>query len=119
MKAPADVRKIALKVPNEALDMLNISTTNRDITIAPAKVGSVTLGSNGGNVLFEELNVENSVALSAKNGNISGTIVGGFDDCSISCSIKKGESSLPAEKKSGAKKLTVSMNNGDVDVDFV
>lgn len=119
VKAPVDVRKITLKVPNVELDMLNISTTNADVTLAPVSVGSAALGSNGGNILFEELNVESSVNLSAKNGNIGGTIVGGYDDFSISCSIKKGESSLPAEKESGAKKLTVSMNNGDVDIDFI
>lgn len=119
VKAPVDVRKITFKVPNVELDMLNISTTNADVTLAPVSVGSVALGSNGGNILFEELNVESSVNLSAKNGNIGDTIVGGYDDFSISCSIKKGESSLPAEKESGAKKLTVSMNNGDVDIDFI
>ena len=117
-KAPSDTRKIILKLPNGALDSLSISTTNEDISLTPMNVGSITLESNGGNILFEKLNAESSVNLNAKNGNISGTIVGSYDDYSVSCSIKKGESNLPSEKEGGTKKLIVSINNGDVDVNF-
>lgn len=117
-KTPSDARKITLKVPNGVSD-LSISTTNEDITLAPVSVGSITLESNGGNISFEKMNAESSVNLNAKNGNIGGTIVGSYDDYSVSCSIKKGESNLPAEKDGGTKKLIVSINNGDVDVNFV
>lgn len=119
VKAPSDVRKIILKVPNGDLDSLSISTTNENIALTPVNIGNVTLGSNGGNISFEKLNVENSVTLDAKNGNISGTIVGGYDDYSVYCSIKKGESNLPTEKEGGVKKLVVSTNNGNIDVSFV
>lgn len=118
-KSSSDVRKITLKVPNGDLDSLSISTTNEDIILMPVNVGNITLDSNGGNISFEKLNAESSVALNAKNGNISGTIVGGYDDYTISCSVKKGESNLPKEKESGVKKLVVSINNGDIDVNFV
>lgn len=118
-KAPSDARKITLKVPDGDLNSLSISTTNEDITLAPVNVGSVTLGSNGGNISFKKLNAESSVTLNAKNGNIGGTIIGSYDDYSVSCSIKKGESNLPAEKEEGTKKLIVSINNGDIDFDFV
>lgn len=118
-KAPSDTRKITLKVPNEALDSLSIFTTNEDITLVPVNVGDVTLESNGGNISFEKLNAQSSVNLKAKNGNIGGTIIGSYDDYSVSCSIKKGESNLPAEKEGGTKNLIVSVNNGDVDVSFV
>lgn len=119
VKAPSDTRKITLKVPNGDLDLLSISTTNENITFAPVNVRSVALGANGGNILLEKLNAESLVTLNAKNGNISGTIVGSYDDYSVSCSIKKGESNLPAEKKSGTKKMIVFVNNGDIDVNFV
>lgn len=118
VKAPSDVRKITLKVPDVDLDSLSISTTNEDITLAPVNVENVALGANGGNISFEKLNAESSITLNAKNGNIGGTIVGGYDDYSISCIIKKGERNLPAEKEGGAKKLTVYINNGDADIDF-
>lgn len=118
-KASSDARKITLKVPNGDLDSLSISTTNEDITLAPVNAGSVTLEANGGNISFEKLNAESSVTLNAKNGNIGGTIIGSYDDYSVSCSIKKGESNLPAEKEGGAKKMTVSVNNGDIVVNFV
>lgn len=119
VKAPSDARKITLKVPDGDLNLLSIFTTNEDITLAPVNVGSVTLGANGGSILFEKLNAESSVTLEAKNGNIGGTIVGGYDDYSVSCSIKKGKSNLPEEKDDGIKKLVVSVNNGDIDVNFV
>ncbi len=118
-KAPADNRKIYLKVPNGVLDSLSISTTNEDITFAPLNVGSVTLETNSGDILFEKLNAECSITLDAKNGNISGTIIGSYDDFSVDCSIKKGESNLPAKKEGGTKKLILSVNNGDADVNFV
>lgn len=118
-KAPSGTRKIALKVPDEALDSLSIFTTNENIALVPLNVGHITLEANGGNISFEKLNAESSVTLKAKNGNIDGTIIGSYDDYAVSCSIKKGESNLPAEKEGGAKNLIVSVNNGDVDVSFV
>ena len=118
-KAPDDIRRINLKVPDGVLNSLSISTTNEDITLAPVNISSVALGANSGDILFEKLNAESSITLNAKNGNIGGTIVGSYDDYSISCSVKKGEGTLPAEKEGGTKKLTVSINNGDVDVNFV
>ena len=53
-----------------------------------------------------------------KNGNISGTIAGGYDDFAIISEIKKGESNLPGNKDNGEKTLNVSCNNGDVDIQF-
>ena len=57
--------------------------------------------------------------LVAKNGNISGTIIGSYDDFSIQSEIKKGESNLPDNKNGGEKTLNISSNNGDVNIEFV
>ena len=54
-----------------------------------------------------------------KNGDITGAIVGSYDDYAITCTVKKGESSLPEDKEGGSKTLTVSNNNGDIAIDFV
>lgn len=118
-KAPSEARRITLYVPDEALGSLSISNTNEDIVLAPLSIGDVSLNSNGGNISFEKLNAENSVELNVKNGNIKGTIVGSYDDYSISCSIKKGETNIPEKKDGGAKILTASANNGDIDINFV
>ena len=59
------------------------------------------------------------MTLSAKNGDISGAVAGSYDDFSIHSEIKKGESNLPDNKDSGEKKLNVSCNNGDVDIELV
>lgn len=50
---------------------------------------------------------------------ITGTITGSYDDYAITCTIKKGESSLPDEKGGGSKTLTAINNNGDIDIEFV
>ena len=57
--------------------------------------------------------------LTVKNGDISGTIAGSYDDFAIQSEIKKGESNLPGNKNGGEKTLTVSGNNGDVHIEFV
>ena len=44
---------------------------------------------------------------------------GGWDDYTIKVTIKKGESNLPDNKDSGEKALTVSNNNGNIDIEFV
>ena len=54
------------------------------------------------------------LSLTAKNGNISGTVAGSYDDFAIQTEIKKGDSNLPGDEASGSKALNVSCNNGDV-----
>ena len=60
---------------------------------------------------------ENSISLNVKNGDINGSIIGGYDDFSIHCDIKKGNSNLP-NIDGGDKTLDVSCNNGDVNISF-
>ena len=54
-----------------------------------------------------------------KNGKITGTVAGSYDDYTIACNIKKGESNLPTEKNGGSKTLTATNNNGDIAIEFV
>lgn len=118
-KAPAEVRKISLQIPDALLNDLSISTTNEDITIAPLTFcGNVTLKANGGSIIFDQLTTANEIVLDVKNGSISGTVSGSYDEYAISCTIKKGESNLPAKKENGNKKLTVTANNADVTVEI-
>ena len=80
--------------------------------------GSVSLSSNGGDVSFGNLSVGSGLALNAKNGAITGTVVGS-DGFAITSNVKKGESTLPDAKEGGEKTLDVTCNNGDVEVSFV
>ena len=119
VKASADDRKISLQIPEGFLGNLTLSTTNEDITLSPLAVtGSINLSSNGGNIDFENLDAGSGLTLDAKNGDISGTIAGSYDDFSIQTEMKKGESSLPEQKEGGEKSLNVSCNNGDISIDF-
>lgn len=118
-KPAAQYRKITLAVPSGLSD-LTIKTTNETIGITSLTVqNAVTLDCNGGNIAFELLGVGKSLDVTAKNGNITGNVLGGWDDFSVSCESKKGESNLPERKEGGEKSLTVNCNNGDIDIRFI
>ena len=119
-KPSAENRKILLQIPDALLDTLTLSTTNEDISLpALAITKSINISSNGGNITFGNLEVGSAISLTVKNGDISGTVVGSYDDFAIQTEIKKGESNLPDNKDGGEKTLNVSSNNGDVNITFV
>lgn len=119
-KPSAEYRKIRIGLPDSLLSSLSASTTNESITVRSLSFSeSVSLASNGGSVICERVNAGKPLSLTAKDGDISGSVVGDWDDYSISCTIKKGESNLPESKEGGEKSLTVDCNNGDVNIEFV
>lgn len=119
-KSAPGSRKISLQLPDTLLTALNLSTTNEDISLSPLTIaGDISLSSHGGNIIFNLLNVGNAISMDAKNGGISGSIIGSYDDYAISCDLKKGKSNLPSRKEGGIKTLTVSNNNGNVNIEFV
>ena len=119
-KPSAEARKISLQIPDTLLENLTLSTTNEDVSLPVfAVTESIDISTNGGNITFESLDVGNTLTLTAKNGDISGTVVGSYDDFAIQSEIKKGDSNLPDNKDSGDKTLKVSSNNGDVNIAFV
>lgn len=119
-KTSKDNRKISVQIPDKLLSALQLSTTNETISLPSITViGDISLSTNSGNLSFDSLDAGKSITLKAKNGKISGSIVGGYDDYSISCDVKKGESNLPTYKENGTKTLAVSNNNGDIDIQFV
>ena len=120
MKPAEENRRILLRMPEMLLRSISLKTINADIRIHEAfSAGEISLSSNGGNILFENLDAGKSITLDAKNGDIKGSIIGGWDDFSIYCETKKGECNLPSEKVRGEKMLSVNANNGDVAIEFV
>lgn len=76
-KPSADNRRISLQIPEIMLDRISLQTTNEDILIREAlSAGDISLSSNGGNILFGNLDAGKSITLDVKNGNISGSIIG-------------------------------------------
>lgn len=119
-KPSAEYRKIKIKIPNNLIDTLSASTTNENITINSLSFAErIDLDTNGGNIVCERVNVGKTINLTAKNGNITGSIIGGWDDFSISCTIKKGDCNLPTLKESGEKSFSANCNNGDINIEFV
>lgn len=119
-KPAAENRKIRLQVPDTLVENLTLSTTNEKVTLSSVSInGTTCITSNGGDIAFESLHIGSDLMLDVKNGDISGTLVGDYDDFSIRSEIKKGESNLPENIEGGEKTLTVSSNNGDVEIGFV
>lgn len=119
-KPSKEYRKIKIKVPNDLLTAFSATTTNENIKInALSFKETVSLDTNGGNVVCERVNVGKAISLTAKNGNIKGSIIGGWDDFSISCKIKKGDCNLPTNKESGEKSFSADCNNGDINIEFI
>ncbi len=120
VKTAEENRKISLQIPDTLLKDITLSTTNEDITLSALTVtGSASISSDGGSITFEKLDVGSALTLNAKNGDISGKVIGGYDDFSIRSEIKKGESNLPDQKDGGEKTLDMSVNNGDINIEFV
>ena len=112
--------QIIVQVPDAALSTLAIRTTNENITLPDVTVtDELILSNNGGDISFENLSAADVINLENKNGDITGTITGRWDDYAINCTIKKGESNLPAEKSGNNKTLQVTNNNGDIEIEFV
>jgi hypothetical protein len=112
-----DLRKITVQVPNTLLDDLSISTSNEEISVSFLKFNDrVFLDANGADISFEQLEAGEEIILNVKNGKITGTISGSYDEYAISCSIKKGECNLPSNKENGRKKLVVTANHADVNI---
>ena len=119
VSASSEDRKITVQVPDGLLDSLEISTTNEDITLPSLSVtGSVSLDCNGGDISFDSLDVGTALTLNVKNGAVSGTVLGSYDDFAIRAEVKSGDSSLPESKDGGVKTLNVTANNGDVNVEI-
>lgn len=118
-KAAEEYRVIRLHIPEGALASLGITTTNEDVSLpAMTLQDSLYVDVNNGNIDLERLDVGSAVSLTAKNGSVTGTIVGGYDDFTVTSDIKKGESNLPKQAGNGQKTLDVSVNNGDIELEF-
>ena len=119
-KSDISNRKIALTVPQELLSVLEVCTTNEKITVSALAVrDKVQLINEGGSIEFTDLDTDRAISLSAKNGSITGTILGSSGDYAIRTDIKKGNCNLPEGGTAGSRTLDVCCNNGDVDIAFM
>ncbi len=118
-KADKEYRKINLEIPDALMTNLSVTTTNERIKVTELKVNeSISLNSNGGGVEFEKLSAGKTITISAKDADIIGSVIGGWDEFTIKVTIKKGESNL-VEKDGGEKLLTVNCNNGNINIDLI
>lgn len=108
-----------ISIPNNSLYDLSISTTNENIKINQMSfLDELSIVTNNGEIELSNVNCKKTIVLDSKNGSISGSIKGSYDDYKINCSIKKGNSSLPTLKEDGEKILRVNANNGDINLSF-
>ncbi len=120
MKASIEYRKIKIRVPNNLIASLYVNTTNENINLKELSfLNEVSFSTNGGNIFCNRLKVGKAISLTAKDGNITGSVIGGWDEFSISCKIKKGDCNLPLLKENGEKSFVADCNNGDIKIEFV
>lgn len=118
IQADVSYRSIEIYVPQDKPLSLNISTTNEYVSIEGISVETLTVSNNNGDIIFTDITSTGDISLSTKNADITGNIIGSYDDYAIDVDIKKGDTNLPISKESGSKRLSISNNNGDVFVDI-
>lgn len=119
-KPKMELRKISLKIPQNLLSSLTVITSNENISLSKIAIkDSISLSSNGGNIELDQIDAGKALTMTAKNGHITGTIIGSYDVFSIACEIKKGECNLPLQKSDGEKSLKANCNNGNIKIDFI
>lgn len=75
-------------------------------------IQEISLSSNGGDLLFEKLNLEN------KNGTVKRRIIGNELDFSIHSKVKKSKRHIKSNNGDKEKQLHLIGNNSDVNVEF-
>ncbi len=120
MKPSAEYRKLSVKIPDGLIVALSVKTTNENVRVGAISVKeNLSLNVEGGNIVCERVAVGKSINCKAKNGDITGSIIGGWDDFSITCKIKKGDCNLPLNKENGEKSFLADCNNGDINIEFI
>lgn len=101
-KPSEEFRKIRLKVPDELLSDISVTTTNEEIKISAVSVsGNIVLDANGGDVKFEKVAVGEGLDVKAKNGNITGTVIGAWEDFPFPAQSKRGIAIYPPKRRKG------------------
>lgn len=119
-KAAEDYRTIRLSIPNGKIQNLKLITSNEDIVLPALNMkGSVEINVNKGSIVLDRLDAGKSIQLETKNGNITGTIIGSYDEYAIKSQARKGENNLPPNKEQGDKKLSAYTNNGDIELEII
>lgn len=114
-----DIKSITLEIPSFLQSDLIIETANNDITLPEMEItGQINININNGNILLENTLGKSAITLSTKNGDISGSLKGSYEDFEIHSKARKGKSNLPESKTDGNQRLDVSTNNGDIDILF-
>lgn len=118
-KAAQENRTVQVWIPDASIENLTLKTSNEAIELPPLSLaGAVNIEINNGNLHLDKLNAGATITLETKNGDISGSIVGSYEDFAIVSKVKKGESNLPENKSKGNQTLNVSANNGDINLEF-
>lgn len=113
------MRSIKLEVPNPLPCDLVISSTKNDINIPEIVIeGNIDIQINDGTIFLENVLAQSGLTLYTKNGNISGTLNGTYEEFNIQSKAHKGESNLPENKAAGIKELNANTNNGNIEIAF-
>lgn len=110
-----------IKISDVTVDtVLKLKTKNDDIILSEvSSEDTIDASVSNGNIVVINVEVDDTMKIKTKNGDITGTVKGSYDEFSISSKVSKGKNNLPENKDRGAKKLDITTNNGDINIEFV
>ncbi len=108
-----------MQIPEGRLETLTLSTTNEDISVPALSVtGRMELSNNGGNILFRERAVGDTLSSRRKMGTLPVPSWDVTRNSPFTRSAKRARATSQSRKRRG-ETLQVSSNNGDIDLSFV
>lgn len=116
LQADLEYRTLSIFIPAESELSLSVITSNEDIEVADLRFVNLNLENNNGDIAFRNIPTSQNATFINKNGDITGNIIGSYDDYAIESEAKKGETNLPSSKNEGSKRLRAYNNNGDIDI---
>ena len=81
------------------LASISLTTTGESVALSDISAGEVALDVNGGDVSFERLAVGVSLGVTVKNGNIAGSLLGGWDDLPSPVPSRRGRAICPNARR--------------------
>ncbi len=100
----------------KAKDM-GVHTVSGEIRLISVEGQQISISSTSGSAQIDRADFE-ELDFDTVSGNISGTVVGAFEDYRIISDTVSGSSSLPSHKDSGERTLDLSSVSGSFEIEF-
>lgn len=107
------IRASALKIKNA----LTLTTSNGHVEAGKISASECSIKTSNGSVRIDNISADTTCVVTS-NAAVHGIMPGDMNDYRIHSQTSNARSSLPSEKRSGSRTLSVVTSNGRIDVDF-